>query len=283
MDDFLDLRLRDLHFFLRLAALGSLTATARELRLPKATASRRLAQLEAMLGVAVVRRTTRSLSLTPLGEALVPRARELLRLAEATQLDLRSELPTGTLRVSVPVPMGRMVAGPVIARVRQRLPKVSLEIRLENRRVDLVAEGVDLAIRGGPLEDSELRSRKLASVAMRRYCSVAFRDTPVGEIPLILAPGDDDILRRAGLPSEPVVVVVDDRTAVADALVWGAGLGLLPSFLGEPPRLAGALVCRDTAAVVELPVHGVFHRSQAQDLRLRVVLEELEQQLATMV
>ena len=284
MDDaFLELRFRDLHFFTRLAALGSLTATARELALPKATASRRLAQLEEHLGAAVVKRTTRSLSLTPRGEALVPRAKEMLALAEATRLELRSELPTGILRVSVPVPLGRMLAGQVIARFRQRLPSVALEIRLENQRVDLIAGGIDLAIRGGRLSDSELISRKLTTASLLRYCNTSYQDVPDGEIPLILAPGDTDLLRRAGLPHEPAAVVVDDRTAVADALVWGAGIGLLPTFLGEPSRAEGVLVRRDASPVAELPVHALYHASQREDLRLQVLIDELEKALRSVI
>ncbi len=158
-----------------------------------------------------------SLSLTPRGEALVSRAREMLALAEATRLERRSELPAGTLRVSVPVPLGRMLVGPVIARFRQRLPSVALEIRLENTRVDLVRDGIDLAIRGGRLSDSALISRKLSTASLRRCCSTSYREAPAGEIPLILALGDAALLRRAGLPHEPSAV--DDRTAVADALV----------------------------------------------------------------
>lgn len=275
-----DLTFADLHFVVRLAALGSLTATARELQLPKATASRRLAQLEAKLGVSVAKRTTRSLSLTPQGRTFVARAQEILTLAEAARLDLSTAVPTGTLRVSVPVPMGRVIAGPVIARFRQRLPTVSLEIKLENHRVDLVREGIDLAIRGGPLSDSELLSRRLSTATMRRFCSVAYADAPLAEIPLILAPGDAALLRRAGLPHEPAAVLVDDRSAVADALVWGAGLGLLPSFLADAPLERGALVCRDEAPVATLPVHAVFHAAQRDDPRLRVLMEEIERQLA---
>jgi DNA-binding transcriptional LysR family regulator len=278
-DDFLDLRLRDLHFLVRLSVLGSLTATARELGLPKATASRRLSQIEARVGVPLVKRTTRNLALTTRGEALLPRARELLAVAEAARLELRSELLTGVLRVSVPVPMGRVIAGAVIARFRQRLPSVALEIKLQNHRVDLVRDGIDLAIRGGLLEDSELRSRRLGVATMRRYSSAVYRDAAAANVPLILAPGDAALLRRAGLPHGPAAVLVDDRSAVADALVWGAGMGLLPSFLGDGPESEGALVARDQAAVAELPVHALFHASQREDPRLRVLMDEIAAQL----
>lgn len=282
-DDFLDLRLRDLHFLTRLAALGSLSATAQELQLPKATASRRLAQIEARLGVTVVKRNTRTLALTPPGHALVPRAKEILALAEATRREVLSDMPSGVIRVSVPVPMGRVMAGPVIARFRRRLPTVALEIKLENHRVDLVGDGIDLAIRGGVLEDSELQSRRLATATLSRYTGTAYRDTPAGEIPLILAPGDAALLRRAGLPHEPAAVLVDDRAAVADALVWGAGIGLLPSFLADRSVAEGTLVARDATPIAHLPVHALFHVSQRHDVRLHVLMDEIAEQLATML
>lgn len=282
-DLFFDLRLSDLQFFVRLAALGSLTATARELRLPKATASRRLAQLEERVGVSLVKRTTRSLSLTPRGEALLRRAQQLLAVAQEAQLELLSELPAGVVRISVPVPLGRMMAGSVIAGFRRRLPTVELEIRLENDRVDLVGDNVDLAIRGGPLLDSELHARRLTSASLLRYCSAALRDEALSNVPFVAAPGDTALLRRAGLAHGPVVVTVDDRIAIADALTWGRCAGLLPSFLGEPRAADGALVCRDATPVVELPVHAVYHRSQRDDVRLMVLIEEIERNLTTLI
>ncbi|MFO0648053.1 MAG: LysR family transcriptional regulator [Polyangiales bacterium] len=111
-DAFLDIRLRDLHFFERLAALGSLTAVAQELRLPKATVSRWLTELERVGAIASPGRTTHAPVLTPQGEELAKRARSLLGQADAARMALLSDAPTGVLRVSVPVPLGRMLAGP---------------------------------------------------------------------------------------------------------------------------------------------------------------------------
>lgn len=171
----------------------------------------------------------------------------------------------------------------MIARFRERLPSVALEIKLQNHRVDLVKDAIDLAIRGGPLADSELVSRRLSVATMRRYCSASYRDLPDEDIPLILAPGDVALLRRAGLPNEPAAVLVDDRTAVADALVWGAGMGLLPSFLADAPLVEGTLEVRDASPIAELPVHALFHASQKGDLRLKVLMDEIAKQLATML
>ncbi len=278
-DAFLDIRLRDLHFFERLAALRSLTAVAQELRLPKATVSRWLNERERRVGASLARRTTRVLVLTTQGEELARRAHALLGQADAARLALLTDAPTGVLRVSVPVPLGRMLAGPVIARFRRRMPLVRLEIVLQNQRVDLVRDGVDVAIRGGELPDSDLLARRLASATMWLYGSAAFRGAALSEIPLIVAPGDEAMLRRAGLIVSDPSAVIDDRSAVADAITWGGGMGLLPSFLGEPACALGTMARLHDAPIATLPVHAVYHASQRDDVRVRALVDEVEAQL----
>ncbi|MBL8681653.1 MAG: LysR family transcriptional regulator [Myxococcales bacterium] len=278
-DIFLDIRLRDLHFFERLASLGSLTAVAQELRLPKATVSRWLTDLESRVGAPLAKRTTRVLALTPQGIELARRARVLLGQADATRMALLPDAPTGVLRVSVPVPLGRMLAGAVIARFRRRLPLVRLEIVLQNQRVDLLRDGVDVAIRGGELQDSDLIARKLASTSMWLYGSAAYRSVPLSDIPLIAAPADEALLRRAGIVVSDAAAIVDDRTAIADAIACGAGMGLLPGFLGEPARGQEKMVLLHEAPIVKLPVHAVFHSAQRDDVRVKVLVEEVEAQL----
>lgn len=279
MDPFLDIRLRDLHFFERLSTLGSLTGAAKDLGLPKATVSRWLTELERRVGTSLAKRTTRVLVLTPQGEELARRARGLLGQAAAARLALLSDAPTGVLRVSVPVPLGRMVAGVVIARFRRRLPLVRLEILLQNERVDLLRDNVDVAIRGGDLPDSDLLARRLVSVSMWLFGSVAFRGVALPQIPLIAAPGDVGMLRRAGLVVADPAATVDDRTAVADAITWGGGMGLLPPFLGEPACAQDTMVRLHDASIVTLPVHALYHASQRDDVRVRVLVEEIERQL----
>lgn len=281
MDDFNDIRIRDLVFYSRLSALGSITAAARELGVPKGTASRWLSKLEERVGESLVKRTTRSVALTERGKAFEAGVREILSAVQSARLAVQSEAPGGTLRVSVPVPMGRMLSGPVIAEFRRRLPGVRLEIRMENARVDLIRDGLDLAVRGGPLPDSDMLARRLSSVSMWLYASARFRDAQASEIPLIASPGDAQLLRRSPVAFEQgePAVVVDDRTAVADALAWGAGAGLLPSFLGEPLREEGAIVRLDETAVASLPVHAIYHSASREDPRLHVLIDEIARQL----
>jgi len=282
-DPFEEIRVRDLVFFDRLATLGTITATAREMGIPKPTASRWLAMLETHVGQPLVRRTTRHASLTEQGQSFHLRVQEVLVALRGAQRATQTHEPSGTLRVSVPVPLGRIVGGRVIAGFQRELPRVRLEIALHNRRVDLVKDRLDLAIRGGPLSDSELIARRLASIPIRLYTSAAHADEPWQSVPLIGAPGDEDLLRgrqpKLGVPT----VIVDDREAVCDALIEGAGMGILPAFLGEPALRRGLLVHVDDRVLTELPVHAVYLPAQRDDPRVRVLVDLVERELAAML
>ncbi len=279
MDDpFEQIRVRDLVFFERLAALGSITATARELGVPKPTASRWLAVLEERVGQSLVRRTTRHVALTERGEAFLGRVRDVLAAVRQAQAAAASTEPTGTVRVSVPVPLGRLVGGAVLAEFHRALPRVRLEVALQNGRVDLVRDGFDLAIRGGPLPDSELLARRLAAVSMWLYASPEHRRAPA-ELSIVGAPGDEALLRKRRPELQRPVLVVDDRSAVADAVIRGAGAGVLPAFLGEPARRRGELIRLDDEALTTMPVHAVYSATQRDDPRLRVLIGAIEAEI----
>lgn len=280
MDDgFEQIRVRDLLFFDRLAALGSITATARELGIPKPTASRWLAMLERRVGQSLVRRTTRHVALTDEGKAFHARVRDVLSAVRSAQLAAQSAEPSGTVRVSVPVPLGRLVGGIVIAEFRRELPRVKLEIALQNRRIDLIRDGFDLAIRGGPLPDSDLIARRIATVPMWLYASSEYQDSEPPALPIIGSPGDAALLRRHRPTLQAPSVVVDDRTAVAEALIQGAGAGALPAFLGEPARRRGELVRLDETPLTTMEVHAVYLPTQREDPRLRVLVRAIEHEL----
>lgn len=268
--------MRDFVFFDRLAVLGTITAAARDMGVPKPTASRWLAQIEARVGDALVARTTRHAALTDRGRAFHAQVREVLAAVRSAQMVARADAPTGTIRVSVPVPLGRMLGGRVIAAYRQRLPQVRLEVALQNHRVDLVRDRFDLAIRGGPLPDSELIARRLASAPLLLYASPAFTEVELADIPIIAAPGDQALLQRAGFEALSPAVVIDDRGAVADALTSGAGAGILPAFLGEPACERGELVRLDPKPLARMQVHAVYLPAQREDPRLRVLIDEIE-------
>jgi len=279
LDDFDDVRLRELVLFDRLAALGTITAAARELGLPKPTASRWLALLEARVGQPLVIRGARRSVLTERGRVFHRQLQPLLASARALRAAALDDQPGGTLRVSVPVPLGRLVGGAVIARFRRLLPGVRLEVLLQNERVDLLRDRVDLAIRGGPMPDSTLLARLLARVPLWLYGGAGQAEPG----PLIAAPGDEALLRGRRPELLPAAVVVDDRAAVGDALRAGAGVGILPAFLGEPARASGAIVRLGEAPLSTIPVRAVLLPAQRSDVRVRALIGLIEEELAALL
>jgi DNA-binding transcriptional LysR family regulator len=157
-------RLTGLIAFARAASLGSYTAAARAVGVSPSAVSKSVQRLELHLGLKLFSRTTRSLTLTPEGRELHQRALRLIQEAEAIEqaaVAARSE-PAGVLKVTVPLPIGVHIVAPALPRFRERYPKLSVDLRLGDQFVDLIGEGVDVAIRVGDMEDSRLISRQLA-------------------------------------------------------------------------------------------------------------------------
>ena len=152
--------------FTRVAERGSFGRAADELDISRAAASAHVAALEKHLGVRLLNRTTRKVSLTAEGADYLRRCRRILdeiRDAEETLRESRSK-PQGLLRVDVPVAFGRYLLLPALPEFTRRYPAIDLDIRLNDRLVDLVAERVDVAVRVGPLQQSGLVARRVAQI-----------------------------------------------------------------------------------------------------------------------
>lgn len=147
------------------AAAGSLSGAARRLGITPMVATRRLAALEQDLGVRLLQRTTRSLSLTPEGEAFLPFAETLVEGEAAGRAILRaaSKGAAGLLRVSVPAAFGRKVVAPIVPGLLRANPELRIDLHMSDHLVDVVAAGFDLAIRISKLKDSSLIARRLGS------------------------------------------------------------------------------------------------------------------------
>ena len=157
--------LTDVAVFVRVVERGSFTLAAEELELSRAVVSKYLTRLEARLGARLLNRTTRRLSLTEAGAALFEASRgaiERIEEAEAAVAQLQSE-PRGRLRVSAPMSFGILHLGPAIAGFASAYPRVTLDIHLDDRYVNLVEDGIDVAVRIGVLTDSSLVARKLGT------------------------------------------------------------------------------------------------------------------------
>lgn len=150
--------------FARVVTTGSLSAAARELSLSPAMISRRLAALEARLGVRLVNRTTRSLHLTDEGASYYESCARLLADIEAADAAVSAgrQAPRGTLRVALPAAFGNQCVAPLIPQFAARYPAVQLALSLSDRHINLIDEGFDLVIRIAELADSSLAARKLA-------------------------------------------------------------------------------------------------------------------------
>lgn len=249
--------LNALELFVAVAETNSFSTAAKKLGLPKSTISRGLQRLEKELGVTLVNRTTRQVSLSTAGEALLERVGPQLAALKKSvgELPESEEKPSGHLRITAAVDFGATWLPELVTAFVARCPSVSVEVNVSNRLVDLVAERFDLAFRasGERLKDSALMARKVGPVAMRVFASPAYlarRGTP--RTARELDGHDWVVFRKAGkvqLYSGGEVataemtgrLVADDLFFIREAAVAGAGLALLPSFLAEREVEAGRL------------------------------------------
>ena len=250
------LDLLDVGLFMRAAALANLSAAAREFGLSPAVASARIAGLERMLGARLLHRTTRRVSVTQEGEIFAAHARELLDAADAARASVGQarEHPHGRLRVTMPSSLGRQHISPLIPEFLRAYPGVSVDLRMTDQIVDLIDEGIDLAIRIGALKDSTLVAKKLAS-NRRVLCAspayLAAHGTPrhpadlAGHECVILADQRDwSFVTPTGVIDVRVSgrLVTDNGEVIRDALAAGVGIGLKSTWSVAPLIASGELV-----------------------------------------
>lgn len=241
--------------------MGSYTAASRTLSISPSAVSKSIQRLEQQLGVALFTRTTRSLSLTPEGRELHALALKLLRDAEEIEqvaIRGRSE-PSGTLCIAAPMPIGIHLIAPALAAFRSRYPAVLVDLRLSDQMVDIVEQGIDIAVRIGDLPDSRLLSRRLPPYRLCGFASpsyLAARGIPLH--PDDLAGHDTVNLRYQStgqayrwpfrVDSREVeiapasAIMVDASEAVTRAIVAGGGIGMMATFIAAPYVERGELV-----------------------------------------
>ena len=279
--------LADMTLFVEIVDRGSLSAAGRALGLPKASVSRRLSLLEQGLGAPLLHRSTRALSLTDFGRRCYNRAAPIVRDARLAQAEAMAETaePSGLLRVTATLAYGRACLAPALWRFLALWPAVRVDLRLSDARVNLVEEGLDLAIRMGALEDSTLVSRRLARVPMRLAA------TP-GYLAAHGVPQDVEALsRHRAVLTRPDLdhwrvgetavrlnwaISTGDMTVTRDAAVAGLGIALLPGFLSDPEIALGRLVAVLPEAVLPaVDVTALSPPAVAPSPALRALLDHL--------
>ena len=284
--------------FARVADLGSFSRAAAELNLSKATVSKALTRLEARLGTPLFHRSSRRLSLTGSGAAALDRARRLLAEGEAAEDEAAAQHrePRGLVRVAAPVTFGIQAIGPLLPRFLARHPAVSLDLRLSDRMVDLVADGVDLAVRIGVLPDSSLRARTLFPLYRPLVASPGY----VERHGLPLHPSDlhhHDAIVFSHLaapetwhfhhPSEGEVMVrvkgrlrLDNADVAMPALLAGVGLAQIPGFaLGQALSDGSLVELLPHWVSVAGAVHLVTPPGPMRPARVTALIEFLEAEL----
>lgn len=196
--------LDNIQTFVRVYELGSMSAAARDQRISAAVASARISQLEEHLNVRLFQRTTRTLNPTEQGNIFYRGACKILEAVETAEAEISdvTQTPRGSLFVASPLGMGRRLVAPAIPRFKEQYPMIDIRLRLSDRKLDLAAEGLDLAFFLGIPEDSTLRIRKIAD-CRRVLCAspdyVARRGHPRTGVDLV-ANHDCLNLRYPGAP-----------------------------------------------------------------------------------
>ena len=295
-------RLPDLEawaIFAKVAERGSFAGAAQALGLSNPTVSKAIARLEARLGVALLSRTSRRLSLTEAGSAALVRAGRILQDGEALEDEAaeQSDVARGLVRISAPLSFGTAYVGATLPAFLQDYPEVTLDFALSDRRVDLIAEGFDLALRIAALEDSSLLARRLCTVRIMLVASPAYLDRH-GRPSHPAQLKDHHALGYTGGATRgiwrfqhpqfgeetvepPVRIWTDNADLLNPALLAGHGLALQPEFLVWREIRDGQLeVAMLDWTAPALGLHLITPPSPLRPLRVQVLIDHLAKTLA---
>lgn len=289
---------QEMRVFAGVVDAGSFVSAADALGMSKAAVSRYVSDLEQRLGVRLMHRTTRKLSLTQEGEVYLTRCREILASIEDSEAEIstRSDTASGLLKVSVPVSFGIQHLAPMWGEFMDSHPRVSLDVQLADRVTDLVDEGFDLAVRIARLPDSSLVSRKLASTRLvlcaspdyLERCGAPQHPSEIAQHDVIgyslLAMGDQWQFTGpegpVGVKVKPRLVTNNGDTCVA-ACVRGTGIQLQPTFLIARELTSGRLVeVLPQYRSIELGIYAVYPTRKFLLPKVRALVEFLAAKLA---
>jgi DNA-binding transcriptional LysR family regulator len=292
-------RLEGLAAFVAVADHGGFAAAARNLRVSPPAITRAIAGIEERLGVQLLQRTTRSVRLTDEGALFLARCRQVLadlHDAEQEAMGARSE-PQGTLVVTAPVVFGRLHVTPVVAELLRRHPRLSVRLLLVDRFVQLVEEGIDVAVRIGDLADSALRAVKVGEVRRVLVASPAYLDargTPAAtgdlrrhDVIAFTGLGASDDAWRFGLDGKAAVqvrprLVVNSADAAIAAAEAGLGITRVLSYQVSAACAAGRLrTVLDEAAPPAIPVNLLFHAGRGGSPAVRSFIDRAKDYFRT--
>lgn len=287
--------LNDTLIFVKVVEAGSFIAAAKCLRLPKTTVSRKVADLETRLGAQLLHRTTRKLGLTEAGGVYYEHCQRIARELDEAESAVRQLQagPRGWLRVTAPYSLGIEKIAPLLGEFHALHPEVRVEMVLSNDPLDLIDKEIDVAVRAGPLPDSQLVARSLGTLRTQVYASGDY----IARFGEPLHP--DDLIhhrtlgmqkfRRNGQAYWPLtdgtqlvdvridpVMIANDPAALRGALLCGEGLSLAVDLMVKPFVEAGMLQ-RVLAgwSGMDYPLNAVFPRGRMQSPKVRAFVDFL--------
>lgn len=290
--------LNDLLVFMKVAQLGSFTKAGDKLGVPKSNISRKISRLEDQLGVRLLERSTRSLHLTEIGKVYFQhclRIQEELDNAEQSLESLKTGV-TGTLSVCASVGVGQYLLAPLVAEFKALQPQVKFALNFTNRRVDVIEEGVDLAIRVGESPDSNLISKKLKVINLSLYASKHYLEAATtygSDITSIKDLSEHPCLYMDGIDGKPKwhlleaeqehyvefipEVIANDFYTLKTLAEEGLGIALLPTYMANKSKTLVKVLPECVGRTVNL--YGIYPSRLGVTPKLRSFLEFLESSL----
>jgi len=289
-------RLQELQVFVRAAESGSFSRAARELSLSQPSVSRIIGELEARLGVRLLLRTTRRITVTDAGALFLDRAREILSQIEDAEDAARGlDSLRGTIRMAIPVIYGTREIIPLLPKFLSMHPLLRVEMSVVDAREDLVAEGADLAIRLGDLDDSAFGARKLVTLSTMLAASpvyLAARGTPKTPADLvshdcIAGPGNFGrnswSFNRNGTEMSVDVrgrISTNSGPGLFASVMAGLGIAMVSSVMAGPEVKAGSLVqVLRGYKLASVDVHAVFPGGPRPSTKVRALVDYLAVEL----
>lgn len=288
----------DMILFAEVVKAGGFTKAAHILGRPKSSISYRVSKLESQLGVRLLERTTRKIRPTEVGRLLL---QHCIRITDEVTLatnvvEKLSQHPSGLLRVSASYSVGRQLLGPIASKYLQQYPDTKVQLMLSNRRVDIIEEGFDVAIRVGPLATSNLIAKRVGGSRLSFCASVEYLRTiklprtPEDLVNLrVLFMGEHDFpdtLKLQGPTGSevykiPLRGVINDYHLLKQMIVGGAGIAILPTYLCQEELAEGKLVeILPEWSLPEVNFHAVFPSHCGVTPKLRAFLDLLEAHLS---
>lgn len=287
--------IEDLNTFIRVVEAGSISAAAEQLNTVKSAVSQRLSRLENRLGVQLIQRTTRAQSLTDAGHQYYHSAIEILEKMAAAEAGVKNQNQAlaGRIKLAVPLSFGLMHMSQPLRTFNRQHPEVVLNVDFNDRQVDLLHEGFDLAVRVAQLSDSNLIAKKIAQTHMILCASEQYlqrhgrpktpNDLKQGHHKLKYAQAKNnwefkDQQEKTHQINLPTAMIANNGEFMCDAAIDGQGLVLLPDFIcsaaiqnGQLIRLLPDYICQNP-----LNIYALFPPNRHQPHRVRLLIDFLE-------